>query len=100
MIELTQRPYVQELFAKPFSTFILVLTPVTFWPGRGRLDGLTREEAEGGARSDVPAGEASPHRLRRHGRGASSCGQNWEGDRMLRQGLAADAEPDEVRVRG
>src|SRR4029077_7026946 len=43
VVELAQRPYVQTLFAKPFSTIILEITPVTVAPQF--LDGLTAEEA-------------------------------------------------------
>ncbi len=96
VVDLAQRSYVQELFAKPFSTFILVLTPVTYSPQF--LDGLTREEAE--------AERGQMYRLAKHllttyaGTGKTFILQNWEGDHMLRQGLAADAEPDAVRVQG
>lgn len=96
VLDLAQRPYVQELFAKPFSTFILVLTPVTYSPQF--LDGLSREEAD--------AERDQMYRLAKHlltayaGTGKTFILQNWEGDHTFRQGLAADAEPDEVRVQG
>lgn len=96
VVDLVQRPYFQELFAKPFSTFILVVIPVT---GSSQfLDGLTREEAA--------AEQDQMYRLTKHlltayaGTGKTFILQNWEGDHLLYQGLPSGAEPDEVRVRG
>ena len=97
VVELVQRPYVQELFAKPFSTFLLVITPVTGTPQF--LDGLSADEAA--AESDqmyrlakylltTYAGHAARPSSCRTGRGTTSC----------YQGLAAGAQPDPVRVQG
>jgi hypothetical protein len=96
VVELAQRPYFQELFAKPFSTIFLVVTPVTFIPQF--LDGMTAEE--------TAAERDQMYRLTKHllttyaGSGKTFILQNWEGDHMLRQGLAESAEPDAVRVQG
>lgn len=94
-LDLVQRPYFQELFAKPFSTFILVVVPATGSPQF--LDGLTREEAA--------AEQEQMYRLAKHllttyaGTGKTFILQNWEGDHLLYSGLTG-AQPDEVRVRG
>jgi hypothetical protein len=96
VVDLAQRPYFQELFAKPFSTFILVVVPVTSSPQF--LDGLTREEAA--------AEQDQMYRLTKHllttyaGTGKTFILQNWEGDHLLYSGLASGAQPDEVRVQG
>jgi len=96
VVELAQKPYFQELFAKPFSTFLLDITPVTVGPQF--LDGLTSEEAA--------AERDQMYRLAKYllttyaGSGKTFVLQNWEGDHILRQGLPAGADPDPVRVQG
>lgn len=96
VVELARRPYFQELFAKPFSTFILVITPVT---GSSQfLDGLTREEAA--AESDQMYRLAKYLLATYANTGKTFILQNWEGDHLLYQGLAAGAAPGEVRIQG
>ena len=96
VVELVQRPYFQQLFAKPFSTFILEIPPVTIQPQFN--DGLTPEEAA--AERDQMA------RLTRYllaayaDSGKTFILQNWEGDHLLREGLAEGADPDPVRIQG
>jgi hypothetical protein len=96
LVELAQRPYVQGLFAKPFSTFILETTPVSGVPQF--LDGLTPAEAV--------AEREQMYLLTRYlliayaDSGKTFILQNWEGDHILRQGLAAGADPDPVRIQG
>jgi hypothetical protein len=96
VVELAQRPYFQELFAKPFSTFILVVIPVTGSPQF--LDGLTPEEAE--------AERDQMYRLTKYllatyaDSGKTFILQNWEGDHLLRSGLGGGAKPDAVRIQG
>jgi len=96
VVELAQKPYFQELFAKPFSTFILVITPVTIAPQF--LDGLTAEEAA--------AEKDQMYRLAKYllttyaGTGKTFILQNWEGDHMFRQALVPGTEPDQVRIQG
>jgi PAS domain-containing protein len=96
VVELAQRPYVQEVFAKPFSTFMLVVTPVTVAPQF--LDGLTRDEAA--------AEREQMYRLAKYllttyaNTGKTFILQNWEGDHLFRQGLATGEEPDAVRIQG
>src|SRR5215216_2022932 len=95
VVELVQQPYFQALFAKPFSTFILVVVPVS--GSNPFLDGLTREEAA--------AEQEQMYRLAKHllttyaHTDKTFVLQNWEGDHLLYQGLAG-AAPDEVRIQG
>ena len=90
--ELARKPYYRELFARPFTTFILVVphsVPFT--------DGMTAEEAE--------TEREAVYRLARYlfdtyaGSGKTFVIQNWEGDHLFRQGLNG-AEPDPVRIQG
>jgi hypothetical protein len=100
LVELAQRPYAQELLAKPFSTILLetsaTISPVTGMPQF--LDGLTPEEAA--------AERDQMYRLAKYllttyaGSGKTFIVQNWEGDHILRQGLADGDDPDPVRVQG
>ncbi|MES1243226.1 MAG: hypothetical protein ABUT39_16565 [Acidobacteriota bacterium] len=89
---LARKPYYRELFAKPFTTFILVVphaVPFT--------DGVTPEEAE--------TERERIYKLARYlleqyaGSGKTFIIQNWEGDHLFRQGLDG-AEPDPVRIQG
>lgn len=96
VVDLAQRPYVKELFAKPFSTYFLVITPVSGYPQF--LDGLTPGEAA--------AERDQMYRLAKYllttyaGSGKTFVLQNWEGDHLLHQGLPAGAVPDPVRIQG
>jgi len=96
LVELVQKPYVQDLFAKPFSTFILETTPVSGVPQF--LDGLTPEEAD--AERDQMY-QLTKYLLTTYAdSGKTFILQNWEGDHILRQGLAEGADPDPVRIQG
>ncbi len=95
LAELARKPYYRELFAKPFTTFILVVesaAPASF------LDGMTPEE--------IDAEREQIHGLARYlleqyaGSGKTFILQNWEGDHLLRQRLAPEADPDPVRIQG
>lgn len=95
LAELARKPYYRELFAKPFTTFILVVesaAPASF------LDGMSPEEIE--------AERGQIYGLARHlleeyaGTGKTFILQNWEGDHLLRQRLAPGDEPDPVRIQG
>jgi len=96
VVDLAQRPYFQTLFAKPFSTFILEVVPVTGAPQF--LDGLTKEEAD--------AERDQMYRLTKYllsayaNTGKTFILQNWEGDHLLRFGLSASAAPDATRLQG
>lgn len=96
VVELVQKPYVQELFSKPFSTYILVLEPVTGSPQF--LDGLTRAEAA--AESDQMYRLAKYLLTTYANSGKTFILQNWEGDHLLRMGLTAGMIPDAVRIQG
>ena len=96
VVDLAQRPYFQTLFAKPFSTFILEIVPVTIAPQF--LDGLTKEEAD--------AERDQMYRLTKYlltayaNTGKTFILQNWEGDHLLRYGLGAAGVPDATRIQG
>jgi len=96
VVELAQRPYLQELFAKPFSTIILEITPVTISPQFN--DGLTPDEAA--------AERDQMYRLAKYllttyaGSGKTFILQNWEGDHLLNDGLASGVAPNPVRLQG
>jgi hypothetical protein len=96
VVELAQRPYVQELFAKPFSTIILEIAPVGGEPQF--LDGLTPGEAA--AESDQMYRLAKYLLTTYANSGKTFILQNWEGDHILREGLAEGADPDPVRIQG
>jgi hypothetical protein len=96
VVELAQRPYVQTLFAKPFSTIILEITPVTVTPQF--LDGLSADEAA--------AERDQMYRLTKYlltayaDSGKTFILQNWEGDHILFDGLAPGVDPGPVRIKG
>ncbi len=96
VVEAAQRPYVKDLFAKPFSTILLEIAPVTGVPQF--LDGLTPDEAA--------AERDQMYRLAKYllttyaGSGKTFVLQNWEVDHILRTGLADGADPDPVRIKG
>jgi hypothetical protein len=96
VVELAQRPYVQTLFAKPFSTIILEITPATVSPQF--FDGLDAGEAA--------AEHDQMYRLAKYlltayaDSGKTFILQNWEGDHILFQGLAPGAKPDAKRIKG
>jgi hypothetical protein len=97
LAELARKPYYRRLFAKPFSTFILVISSYSPLGTSQWLDGMTPEEIDG-EREHV-------YKLARHllinyaGTGKTFVLQNWEGDHLLRQGLG-EADPDPVRLQG
>jgi hypothetical protein len=96
LVELAEKPYYRRLFAKPFTTFFLVVPPVTV--STQFLDGMTPDE--------IDAEREHVYKLARYllqhyaGTGKTFVIQNWEGDHLLRQGLAKDAVPDPIRVQG
>jgi hypothetical protein len=96
LLDLVQRPYYQELFAKPFKVFLLelVTAPEVYF-----VDGMSPEETE---RERVQAYSVARHLLTAYaGSGKTFVLQNWEGDHLLRQGLPDESvAPDEVRIQG
>jgi hypothetical protein len=95
VVEIVQRPYFQQLFAKPFSTIILVIPPA---PLVQFVDGLTPEEAA--AERDQMNRLAKYLLMAYAGSGKTFVLQNWEGDHLLHAGLAVDTPPDATRIQG
>lgn len=94
LVELAQRPYVQELFKKPFSTYILVISAVG--GGAPYFEGLTPEEAAA-EREQMYA--LTKYLLTTYAKtGKTFILQNWEGDHLLRQNLPDGVDPDPKRV--
>jgi hypothetical protein len=95
VVEIVQRPYFQQLFAKPFSTIILVI-PLA--PLVHITDGITPDEAA--------AERDQMYRLAKYllttyaGSGKTFILQNWEGDHLLHGGLGVETPPDPVRIQG
>jgi hypothetical protein len=96
LADLARHPYYQALFAKPFSTYFLEVArrePISDF-----VDGMTREE--------VAAERRQMYELTRYllstyaGTGKTFVLQNWEGDHLLRRGLAPEEEPDRTRLSG
>src|SRR5436305_642550 len=96
VVDLAQRPYFQELFAKQFSTYLLVVEPVTGSPQF--LDGLSADEAA--AENDQMYRLAKYLLTTYANTGKTFILQNWEGDHLLRMGLTASDAPVAVRVQG
>lgn len=96
LVDLARHPFYQELFAKPFSTYLLVVSRRV--PTVNFLDGMTVEE--------LAAERREMYDLARYllttyeGTGKTFVLQNWEGDHLLRRGLAAGEAPDPTRLRG
>jgi hypothetical protein len=95
VVEIVQRPYFQQLFAKPFSTFILVIPSA---PLVQITDGITPDEAA--------AERDQMYRLAKYllttyaDSGKTFILQNWEGDHLLHAGLGTDTPPDAIRIQG
>jgi hypothetical protein len=95
VVELVQRPYFQQLFAKPFSTIILVIPAA---PLVLPNDGLTPEEAA--------AEQDQMYRLAKYlltayaDSGKTFILQNWEGDHLLHAGLGVNTPPNAIRIQG
>jgi hypothetical protein len=96
VVELAQKPYFQSLFSKPFTTYLLVVKPVTGSPQF--LAGLTAEAAaaESGQMHDLASYLLTTYA----GTGKTFVLQNWEGDHLLRTGLMQDQDPAPVSVQG
>lgn len=96
LAELARKPYYQDLFAKPFTTYVLVV--VRRDALADFIDGMTREEIEEERQQMY---DLARHLLTTYaGTGKTFVLQNWEGDHLLRRGLGPEEEPDPVRVRG
>jgi hypothetical protein len=93
---LARHPFYRALFRKPFTTYILVLGRRV--PINDFTDGMTREEIE--IEREQVQGLARHLLTTYAGTGKTFILQNWEGDHLLRRGLAAGEVPDRKRVRG
>jgi hypothetical protein len=96
LTEVAQDPYYKELFDKPFTTYILVLTRSDgisfFW------DGMTRDEKLAERQETF---ELARYLLTTYaGTGKTFVLQNWEGDHLLRRGLKEGEVPDATRLAG
>jgi hypothetical protein len=95
LAELAQRPYFQTLFAKPFSTYVLVFESVNPVPqdlSAGIPTGALQIEQQ--ETHDLAAYLLTAYA----GTGKTFVLQNWEGDHLLRAGLAPEADPSPQRV--
>lgn len=94
-LDVVQRPYYQELFAKPFKVFFLemVAAPEVYF-----VDGMSDDEIE---RERLQAYAVARYLLTTYaGTGKTFVLQNWEGDHLLRQALPEGLSPDVVRIQG
>ncbi len=96
LVEGAQTPYYRDLFSKPFTTYILVVTSL------GRDDGYWRN----GIRDEQKADEQRQfYELTRHllttyeGTGKTFVLQHWEGDWMVRGNFDANAKPSELALK-
>jgi hypothetical protein len=96
LVELAQKPYFQSLFSKPFTTYMLVVKPVTDSPQF--LAGMTAEAvaAESGQMHDLASYLLTTYA----GTGKTFVLQNWEGDHLLRTGLTSDQDPAAISIQG
>jgi hypothetical protein len=96
VVELAQKPYFQSLFAKPFTTYLLVVKPVTDSPLF--LSGMTAADvaAESGQMHDLASYLLTTYA----GTGKTFVLQNWEGDHLLRYGLKAEQDPPAISLQG
>src|SRR5204863_5199680 len=92
LVATAQKPYFRELFAKPFTTFVLVANGGS----SSFQDGFTPEEAreERGRMFDLATYLLTTYA----GTGKTFILQNWEGDHVLRVGLAEGESPSPERV--
>lgn len=98
LVQAAELPYFKELFAKPFSTFVLM----TFRPGvplHYFLDGMTPEDA---ARETQAYYEFTKYLLTTYqGTGKTFVFQNWEGDWVLTPPpLDMEKKPSPIAVQG
>lgn len=93
-VQVLKKPYFKALFAKPFSTYILVVNI----GGAVFQDGMTPSEVADTRRRfhDLASYLLATYA----GTGKTFIVQNWEGDHLLEDGLAEGAEPDPLRLGG
>jgi hypothetical protein len=98
LVQAAETPYFKEVFAKPFTTYVLM----TFAPGREIhyfTEGMTPEDE---AHERDSYYEFAKYLLTRYkGTGKTFVFQNWEGDWVLTHPpLDMDKKPDPVAVEG
>ncbi len=96
VVELAQKPYFQSLFGKPFTTYLLVVKPVTGTPDFLAGMSAAAVAAESGQMHDLASYLLTTYA----GTGKTFVLQNWEGDHLLRTGLTADQDPTPTNVQG
>ncbi len=94
LVQSAASPYFRALFAKPFTTFILIVNT-----GSSSIDdGFTAEDI---VEERSRMYELASYLLRTYaGSGKTFVLQNWEGDHVLRARLTENQNPDAARVRG
>jgi hypothetical protein len=94
VVEVAAHPHFQDLFAKPFSTFVLVIGP--YHDVAQLLDGI--DESEAARERDQMYRLASYLLTAFAGTDKTFVLQNWEGDHMLRAGLPIGVAPSATRL--
>ncbi len=94
LVATAKKPYFRQLFAKPFTTFVVVANGGS----SSFQDGFTPEEVreERGRMFDLASYLLTTYA----GTGKTFILQNWEGDHVLRTGLAEGEAPSAERVQG
>jgi hypothetical protein len=96
LVEGAQTPYYRDLFSKPFTTYILVVTAL------GRDDGYWRNGITDEQKADE---QRQFYELTRHllttykGTGKTFVLQHWEGDWMVRGNFDANTRPTEPALK-
>jgi hypothetical protein len=97
LVEGAQTPYCKNLFSKPFTTYILVVTAL------GRSDGYWRNGITEQQKQDE---QKQFYQLTKHllttyrGTGKTFVLQHWEGDWMLRGSFDAKVHPTDAAIKG
>ncbi|MEO8505659.1 MAG: hypothetical protein ABI609_17315 [Acidobacteriota bacterium] len=93
-VQVVKKPYFQALFAKPFTTFILVANA-------GSSDFQDGESADEATETRHRMHDLASYLLHAYaGSGKTFVLQNWEGDHLLGAGIPDNAVPDPVRLQG
>jgi len=96
LVEGAQTPYYRTLFAKPFSTYILVVTSLGRDDGYWR-SGITEAQEEDEQRQFY---ELTRHLLTAYkNTGKTFVLQHWEGDWMVRGNFDGNADPTEAALK-
>jgi hypothetical protein len=96
LVEGARTPYFQQLFGKPFTTYIMVVTALGRDDGYWR-NGITDEQKKDEQRQFY---ELARHFLTQYrGTGKTFVFQHWEGDWMARGNFKADVPPTPLALR-